>query len=98
MIENFLMKDQFTYSLVIGTIIISVTAGYFLGHQPPEQICSEYIIENDELKDKASDLNAELTKAKAKCIASDVVTNCNKVCDERVKKALKDYKDIVCED
>lgn len=98
MIEQLLMKDQFTYSLVIGTIIISVTAGYLLGDKPPEQVCSQYIIENDQLKDKASDLNAELTTAKAKCTAEGIITNCTQICDERVKTALKNYKDIVCED
>lgn len=98
MIEQFLMKDQFTYSLVIGTIIISVTAGYLLGNKPVEQVCAEYIIDNDKLKNEASSLNAELTKVKGECKASGIITNCNQVCDERVKKALKNYKDIVCED
>ena len=98
MIEQLLMKDQFTYSLVIGAIVASVTAGYLLGHQPPEQVCSEYIIENDRVKLQSSELNAELTRLKAECKANGIITNCTQVCDERVKKALKNYKDIVCED
>ena len=98
MIEQLLMKDQFTYSLVIGAIVASVTAGYLLGHQPPEQVCAEYIIENDRVKLQNSELNAELTKAKAGCKASNIITNCTQICDERVQKALKNYKNIVCED
>jgi len=96
--NDFILKDNFTYGLVILTIIASVTVGYLLAYQPVDKVCAEYITEYDKQKQINSELNAELTKTKAECKAKAVLTDCNQLCDERVKKALKDFKAITCED
>jgi len=98
MIERIMFKQDIAYTIAIGGVIICLTIGYMLGHQPVDKVCSPYIVENDQLKQKSSELNTELTKCKAKKVGTTVYTNTAKICDERVQKALKDYKEIVCQD
>jgi len=98
MIERIMFKEDVAYTMMIAGVIICVAIGYLLGHQPVDKVCAPYIIENDKLKQSSSDLNAELTKCKAQEKAGQVYTNCNKVCDDRVQKALKTHTDIVCGD
>ena len=97
MIENFLMKDQFTYSLVISVIIASVTAGYFLGHRDPADICSAHIVKLDQEKEDHLQTNDELTQCKAK-LAAEKVLDCVSICDKRVKEALEKKKEWICND
>lgn len=98
MIERIMFKQDMAYTIAIGGVIICLTIGYMLGHQPVDKACAEYITEYDKQKQINSELNAELTKTKAECKAQAVLTDCKQLCDERVKKALKDFKAITCED
>ena len=66
MMQELLMKDNFTYALVIGTIILSVTAGYFLGHQDKAVVCAQYITDLEDLKVKKATCDTDLTTCKGK--------------------------------
>lgn len=98
MIERIMFRDDVAYTIMLTGILVCVSIGYMLGHQPKEKVCSAYIIDNDKLKQSSSDLNAELTQCRAKEKAVQVFSNCNKVCDDRVQKALETHKNIVCSD
>jgi hypothetical protein len=97
MIEQFLMKDNFTYSLVIGTIILSVTAGYLLGSKDPAVVCAKHITEKEQLKIDKDKCDVDLTSCKAKG-AGECALNCEPICDQQVKSALATKKEWVCDD
>ena len=97
MIDELLMKDHFTYALVIGVIIASVTAGYFLGNKDPSVVCAQHITEKERLKIDKVQCDMNLTSCKAKGAASAVL-NCQSICDDRVKQALETKKEWVCND
>ena len=97
MMQELLMKDHFTYALVIGTIILSVTAGYFLGHQDKAVVCAQYITDLDKEKQAHLKTVDELTTCKAKASGACVL-DCVSVCDKQVQEALKNKKDWICND
>lgn len=98
MIELIAAKNNYLYGAVIFCVLACITIGWLLGHQPVDKVCEFYITEADELRAKSSELNAELTKLKAKTTATQVLTDCKTVCDQQVQTALKNYKHITCED
>lgn len=97
MIDELLMKDHFTYALVMGVIIASVTAGYFLGNKDPSVVCAQHITEKERLKIDKVQCDMDLTSCKAKGAASCVL-ECQSICDSRVKEALETKKEWVCDD
>ena len=97
MMEQLLMKDHFTYALVIGTIILSVTAGYFLGHQDKAVVCAQYITDLEDLKVKKAQCDTDLTTCKGKGAANGVL-QCKPICDQQVKVALETQKAWNCDD
>lgn len=101
MIEYFLSnisKEQAVpYALAIGAIIMSVIMGYMLGYQAPSAVCAEYIVEADKQTKKAQELNAELTECQSKGAGRKII-ECGSICNKQVEQALKDHKNLVCED
>lgn len=98
MIEQFLArKEIIPYAFVILAIVASVTVGFMLGYQAPATVCAEYIVEAESQKAKALELNQKLTACESKG-AGESVLKCKGLCDEAVKKALKNYKEIMCDD
>lgn len=98
MIEHVLSnKDPISYSIAIIAITFSSIAGYLLAHQPPEQICAEYIVETEQLTEIASKCNQQLTECTSKG-AGGCVLDCVPVCANQVADALLAHKNIVCED
>jgi len=95
--NDFILKDHFTYALVIGTIILSVTAGYFLGHQDKAVVCAEYITDLEDLKVKKAQCDVDLTTCKGKGAAEGVL-QCKPICDQQVKVALETQKAWSCDD
>jgi len=95
--NDFILKDHFTYALVIGTIILSVTAGYFLGHQDKAVVCAEYITDLEDLKVKKAQCDVDLTTCKGKGAANGVL-QCKPICDQQVKVALETQKAWSCDD
>ena len=94
---DILESNNVVYALVIGCTVAALSIGYMLGYQSPAVACVEYIIEADEQRANALDLNEQLTECRAKRAGGNVL-DCNRVCDERVKKALANYKEVVCSD
>ena len=99
MIEHFLTQREqaVPYALAVGAIVLSVILGYMLGHTPAEQLCAEHIVEAQEQKKYAVELNEQLTACQAKK-AGGAVLECKYICDDQVAKALKNHKDLLCED
>ena len=94
---DILESNNVLYALVILCTVASLSIGYMLGYQSPELACVEYIVEAEEQRAAALDLNRDLTECQAKRAGGNVL-DCTRVCDERVKKALADYKEVVCSD
>lgn len=90
-------RETIPYAMALCAIILAVFAGYLLGHKDPAILCSTYIVEAERQTTKAFECNRELTTCKA-TKAGGAVIDCGSLCDERVSKALKNHKDIVCED
>ena len=90
-------RETIPYALAGGAIILAVVLGYMLGHQDPAQMCSTYIVEAERATNQALECNKELTTCRA-TKAGGAVIDCGPVCTQRVEKALRDHKAIVCED
>lgn len=98
MIEQLLTnKDSISYTIAISAIALSTVLGYLFGHQSPEQICAEYIVEAERLTESASECNKKLTACESKQ-AGACVLDCAPVCANQVADALLMHKSIVCED
>jgi len=90
-------RDTIPYALAGGAIILAVILGYMLGYQDPAQMCSMYIVDAERATNKAFEYNQELTACKA-AKAGGAVIDCGPVCTQRVEKALRNHKEIICED
>jgi len=98
MIEQLLAhRETIPYAMALCAIILAVFAGYLLGHKDPAILCSTYIVEAERQTAKAFECNRDLTTCKA-TKAGGAVIDCGPLCAERVSKALKNHKDIICED
>ena len=98
MIQQLLEKrDTISYAIACFCIVLALVIGYMFGYQEPATVCAEYIVEAESQKTKALELNQKLTACESKG-AGESVLKCKSVCDERVKKALDNYKDIMCDD
>jgi len=98
MIEQLLShKDTMPYALAIAAIIMATVLGYLLGHQDEAELCAPRLIEIERLTDQNSQLNADLTTCQAKG-AAGAVLDCAPICAGRVREALQNHRDIVCED
>ena len=85
------------YALAIGAILLSMTLGYLLGNQDPAVVCADYILEANQLTEKTLKLNQELTECDA-MHAGKAVLNCGSICDQQIQEALKNHKNLICED
>ena len=90
-------RDSISYVIACACIVLALVVGYMLGHQDPAVICADYIIEAEEQKAKALELNQKLTACEARKAAGSVL-DCKRICEEQTKKALDTYKDIICDD
>jgi len=98
MIEQlFANKDTMPYAIACFCIVLALVIGYMFGYQEPSTVCAEYIVEAESQKTKALELNQKLTACMSKG-AVESVLKCKSICDEQVKKALDNYKDIMCYD
>ena len=98
MIEQLLTnRSSIPYAIACFCIVLSVFIGYLFGYQEPSAVCAEYIIQERASTSKAIELNEALTQCKA-TKAGEAVIDCKRVCDEQTKKALNNYRSIVCED
>lgn len=98
MIEQILAhRDTIPYALAVAAIILSMAMGYKLADKDPAEVCSEYIIQVDQLKKQVDDLTLELAECKAKG-AGQTAIDCQTKIKVAVSKALKDYKEVVCSD
>jgi hypothetical protein len=98
MIEQLLNhRDTIPYALAIGAILLSSIVGYLLGQQDPLIMCAEYIVDVEECQSAQREQAMELAECKAKR-AGGAVLDCEKRIKDAVDKALKNHKDIVCDD
>lgn len=98
MIEQLLAnRDTIPYAMAIAAILLSGVVGYLLGQQDPLIMCSEYIINVEECQSAQREQALLLGECKAKA-AGGAVLECDKRIKEEVEKALKNHKDIVCDD
>ena len=98
MIEQLLAnRDTIPYAMAIAAILLSGIVGYLLGQQDPLIMCAEYIVDVEECQSAQREQAMELTECKAKK-AAGVVLDCEKRVKDAVDKALKNHKDIVCDD
>ena len=94
---DFLESNNVLYAIVIGCTVAALSIGYMLGYQAPEIACVEYIVEAEEQRANSLDLNKQLTECQAKRAGGNVL-DCSRICDDRVKTALENYKEVVCDD
>ena len=98
MIEQLLTnKDTIPYAMAIAAIILAATVGYLLGQQDPLVVCSEYIVQVGQCEAAQREQSMELAECKAKK-AGGAVIQCETKIKESVSRALKNHKDIVCDD
>ena len=98
MIEQLLThRDTIPYAMALGAIILAASVGYLLGLQDPLLVCSEYIVNVEECQSAQREQALLLGECKAKA-AGGAVLECDKRIKEEVEKALKNHKDIVCDD
>ena len=90
-------RETIPYVMALCAIVLSAVCGYLLGHQDPAVLCSTYIVDAERQTTKAFECNRDLTTCKA-TKAGGAVIDCGPLCAERVSKALKNHRDIVCED
>ena len=95
--ELFVNRNTVPYAIACFCIVLSLFVGYLFGYQEPGAICADYIIQERASTSKAIELNDELTECRSKK-AGGAVIDCKRVCDEQTKKALANYRMIVCED
>lgn len=98
MIEQLLSnRDSISYVIACACIVLALTVGYLLGKQDPAVVCADYILEANQLTEKTLKLNQELTECDA-MHAGKAVLNCGGICDKQVQEALKNHKNLICED
>ena len=98
MIEQLLAnKDTVPYAMALAAIILAATVGFLLGQQDPLVMCADYIVKVEQAEAIQREQPMELAECKAKR-AGRVVLDCAKRIKESVDKALKNHKDIVCDD
>lgn len=98
MIEQLLTnRDSIPYVIACACIVLALVVGYMLGHQDPAVVCADYILEANQLTEKTLKLNQQLTECDA-AHAGKQVLNCGGICDKRVQEALKNHKNLICED
>ena len=98
MIEQLLShRDTLPYAFAVAAICLAAAMGYLFGHQDEAQLCAPHIIEVERQTKKASELNEKLTVCKA-TTAGGAVIDCGPICAKRVRSALSNHRDIVCED
>tara|TARA_Y100001973_G_scaffold47948_1_gene71334 strand:- start:474 stop:770 length:297 start_codon:yes stop_codon:yes gene_type:complete len=90
-------RDSVSYMIAAFAIIMATILGYMFGYQDPAQMCSMYIVEAERTTNQALKCNQELTACRA-TKAGGAVIDCGPMCTQRVEKALRDHKAIVCED
>ena len=95
--QLFINRDSISYVMAISAILLSTVLGYLFGHQSPEQICAEFIVEAERLTETAGKCNQKLTACESKG-AGACVLDCAPVCANQVADALLSHKNIVCED
>jgi len=83
--------------MALGAIILAASVGYVLGRQDPLVICSEYIVDIEQCQSAQREQALLLGECKAKA-AGGAVLECDKRIKEEVEKALKNHKDILCDD
>lgn len=98
MIEQLLSnKDTVPYAMAIAAIILALTVGYLLGRQDPLIMCQEYIVKVEQAEAAQREQSMELAECKAKK-AGGAVLDCKTKIKESVSRALKNHKDILCDD
>lgn len=98
MIEQLLTsRNTVSYALACFCIVLSVFIGYLFGYQEPSAVCAEYIVKADMQTKKAQELNAELTECQSKSAGKRII-ECGSICNKQVEQALRDHKNLVCED
>lgn len=93
------LLTQTNYLISAATVALSSAfgLGYYWASIPHEVECAGEIVQVEQLTTKSVELNQKLTTCEARGIGGAVI-DCQRVCDQRVNKALQDHKDIVCED
>jgi len=98
MIEQLLAnRDTIPYAMAIAAILLSGVVGYLLGQQDPLIMCAKYITDVEMCESAQREQAMELAECKAKR-AGGAVLDCEKRIKDAVDKALKNHKDIVCDD
>jgi len=98
MIEQLLRnKETVPYAMALAAIILAATVGYLLGQQDPLIMCAKYITDVEMCESAQREQAMELAECKAKR-AGGAVLDCEKRIKDAVDKALKNHKDIVCDD
>ena len=90
-------RDSISYVIACACIVLALVVGYMFGHQDPAVVCADYILEANQLTEKTLKLNQQLTECDA-AHAGKQVLNCGGICDKRVQEALKNHKNLICED
>lgn len=90
-------RDSISYAIAITSILLSMIVGYLFGHQSPEHLCAEYIVEAEQLTQAAHECNTQRTQCESKQ-AGAAVLSCAPICAKQVAEALRNHTDIICED
>lgn len=90
-------KETIPYAIACFCIVLAMVIGYLFGYQEPSAVCAEYIVKADRQTKKAQELNAELTECQSKGAGKKII-ECGSICNKQVEQALKNHKDLVCED
>tara|TARA_B100000424_G_C22589510_1_gene330511 strand:- start:204 stop:500 length:297 start_codon:yes stop_codon:yes gene_type:complete len=95
--ELFVNRNTVPYAIAVFCIVLSVFVGYLFGYQAPSAVCAEYIIQADTQTKKAHQLNEDLTQCQSIGTGKKII-ECGAICNQQIEQALKDHKNIICED
>lgn len=98
MIEQLLAnKETVPYAMALAAIILAATVGFLLGQQDPLVMCADYIVKVEQAEALQREQSMELAECKSKR-AGGAVLDCDNRIKGAVSQALKNHKDIVCDD
>ena len=97
MIELLAHRETIPYAMAVAAICLSAAMGYMLGHQDESDLCGVHMVQAEQQTQRASELNDKLTTCEATKAGGSVLA-CAPICAQRVREALRNHTDIVCED
>jgi len=90
--------DHVAYTVMVLIAAMSGFLGFVFGYQDPAVLCADQVIEIDRLQKKLLECGEKQAKDSAIEVGKVTLESCKLICDENVKEALDNYKDIMCDD